>query len=101
MKMRRDEGPQSKASKSALNRAYGHLLEAQKAIAKGDAKRGSTELDKSVRLVEKAYDDASSPYSNAVQQFQKTLKNTRDAVDRMQKSLNEKPQHAAGGKKDE
>ena len=101
MKMRREAAPQSKVSKSALEKAYKHLAEAQQAIAKGDVKRGSTELDKSVRLAQKAYEDAAAPYSGAAERFQQSLQNTRDLIEKLQKSLNAKPHESGGGSKDE
>lgn len=96
MKVRRAPA-QSNASRSALDRAYRHLSAAREAIAKGDVKRGSAELDKSVRLAEKAYEDAATPYTKAAQRFQQTLKNTHDAIQKLQSSLQEKPHTSQGG----
>lgn len=82
---------------SLVDKARKHAAQAKQYMAKGDLKRAKTELDESLRLMQRAGQDAGTPYKERIEKAQKTLEDTRSAVERLMKKFEKQPDKAKGG----
>ena len=80
-----------------VNKARKHAALAQEYMRKGDLKRAKAELDESLRLMQRAGQDTGAPYKEKIEKAQKTLEDTRSAVERLLKKFEKQPDKAKGG----
>ncbi len=81
---------------SLISKAREHADFARQSILKGDFKRGSTELEKSLQLLQQAGKNATAPPAEALDKFQRTLDNTRLSIEDLWKKMGAKPSKAKG-----
>lgn len=89
--------PEASGAIALVNKARKHAAQAKQYMLKGDLKRAKVELDESLRLMERAGRDTTSPYEERIQKAQKTLEDTRSVVERLLKKIEKQPNKAKGG----
>ena len=82
---------------SLIAKAREHAERAKEHIREGDLKHAKIELDKSLQLMQRAGQDAGAPYRDALEKAQRTLRDTRAAIERIWRKSDEKPGKAKGG----
>ncbi|HET6454261.1 MAG TPA: hypothetical protein VFI02_07645 [Armatimonadota bacterium] len=91
-------GGSSEATPIALvNRARKHAALAKEYMLKGDLKRAKVELDDSLQLMQRAGQDTGTSYKEKIEKAQKTLEDTRSAVERLLKKFEKQPEKSKGG----
>ena len=88
--------PESTGAIALVNKARKHAAQAKEYLVKGDLKRAKVELDESLQLMQRAGQDTGTSYKERIEQAQKTLEDTRAAVERLMKKFEKQPNKAKG-----
>ena len=97
LKTHKGGSAESSGTIALVNKARKHAAQAKEYMLKGDIKRAKVELDESLQLMERAGRDTGTPYKERIEKAQKTLEDTRSAVERLMKKFEKRPDKAKGG----